>query len=125
MWKRYVRSFIFNISSLLNILQIIVFVMSACADQAEMINGSLSNGSYSLDDLLAGGEAAFAGSKFAKEFGEGSRKSLASVIKGNTPLFESIEKMVWNTSLSMLGPVVCVARFKKRNLSLTLFVYSF
>lgn len=55
---------------------------------------------------MTGGEKAFLLPQNAKYFGEGTRKSLSTMIRGNSPVSEAIYKTVWNTTLSILGSVV-------------------
>ena len=71
-----------------------------------MINEALS-GPYTLNDLLNGGEGDIGKLKNVKEFADGQKKTLSKVILNNSPLFNTIDKMVWNNNNSIFGPVVC------------------
>jgi len=69
-----------------------------------MINNTLPDKKYSMKDLLAGGEEAYL--KYSKAFGEGSRKALSAVLIPDTPLYDSIDNMIWRVSSGRLGSVV-------------------
>ena len=86
----------------------IAYILSSCADQTELINRNLPNGvSYSIDNLLEGGDEAFSLPKNSKDFGLGEKKALEQVIISDTPLYVAIEKMVWNGRGGELGSLVC------------------
>jgi hypothetical protein len=91
------------------ILQAICYVLNACVEQAELLNKAIFPlASYSLDDLLVGGETTFRKAALSKVFGLGTDKALSNIIKPNTPISEAIKKLVWepSTFTHIFGKVV-------------------
>jgi hypothetical protein len=86
-----------------------VFFVTACADQAELINKSLkSDKAYNIYDLLPGGESDFVKPDLIKAFADGSPESLSNIIS-SPELFKTISsilskgKYVFDTVVNFSG----------------------
>jgi hypothetical protein len=88
-----------------------VHIIAACADQAELINALLQEGSYRLIDLLPNGEKDFALSKYVTAFAVGSRDVLAPLIARSSPVYNALEKGIWKGSPTVFGHVVRFTMF--------------
>jgi hypothetical protein len=65
------------------------------ADQVVEINGQLEEGSYSLNDLVGGGEAEVIKTYYQNCLGIGRERELGQYLIQKTPLFEALKKMAW------------------------------
>jgi hypothetical protein len=82
------------------------FIVSACADQAELINRSLPSQSSpcSLIDVLPGLESDLNKLQFRQALTDG-KKGLPSLIGKESPLLKVLEEFVWN-AVNPFGSVV-------------------
>lgn len=106
------------------ILQAIIFVLSACADQAELINDMLQgNKSYWVIDLFPNGEENIAQTKYGKALADGGDKCLSPLIEINSFVLAALDKVVWKGSnLTVCGSKVGPIGALNNLLALILFV---
>jgi hypothetical protein len=88
-----------------------VYVVAACADQAEEINRILAKDGkkqpYHLFEVLPGGEGSLNDPTLVKKFADGTEKSLLGHIGVGSVVLTTIQKVAWNKKTDIFGPVVC------------------
>jgi len=91
--------------------QAAAYVVAACADQAELINSALptnsTNTSYSILDLLPGGEADLLEQKYILGLADGGRETLLPLVIAPSPVFNALDKFVWKGDPAVFGHLVC------------------
>jgi hypothetical protein len=87
--------------------QAMVFILSACADQAELINRNLPAASYQIFDLLPGSDDDLAKESYMRHFSDGGKVTLSRLSHHrNSSLFNVLDDVVWKTAITPFGPVV-------------------
>lgn len=94
-----------------------MFVVAACADQAEEINRLLKLDNkprvpYHILDVLPNGENSLEVNTTAKSMGEGTEGSLNKLIGPSSSVYTTIKKVAWENENNTFGPVVCLVLFK-------------
>lgn len=97
----------------LNLLvkQAMVYVVAACADQAEEINRILKNNEkqspYHLFEVLPGGAESLKDTLVPKKFSDGTETTLSSLFGSASLALDAIQEVAWNSNNNFFGPVVC------------------
>ena len=85
-------------------------VISACADQAELINRSLPsdviNNPYHITDVLPGGKDNLSQQKYTNGFSRGGKREMAPLIGLESPVYSTLEEVVWEGNPTVFGKVV-------------------
>ena len=100
------------------------FIISACADQAELITRNMAGNppSYRLVDLFLGGEKDLTTSRCLNGLGAGTEQSMLYLVCKESPLINVLQKVIWKTS-NPFGSVVCLHKFYNKVQPLILIFY--
>ena len=87
-----------------------VYVIRACADQAEAINKAIDSNRlplYKLTDVLPGHRLDITTIKYRDGLAVGTQKAMRFLLNKDFPAYETIEEVVWRNNPTVFGLRVC------------------